>query len=125
MKPLNNFTNIDKAKLLHELFPDQIPLILDNILAVCEDLQTNREAYAAQWQPGFFTFENWLMLAQQAEKLIKRNRKDLHRSSKIFSEQLFNIYDYTFLFFNDRICRYADVTDNGKLKLAILLLYLP
>jgi len=125
MKPLNKLTNIDKAKLLHELFPDQIPLILDNILAVCEDLQTNCEVYAAQWKPGFFTFENWLMLAEQAEKLIKKHRKDFQRSSKIFAEQLFNVYDYTFLFVNDRIGKYAGVTEDEKLKLAIELLYLP
>lgn len=28
MKPLNNLNNVEKAKLLHELFPDEIPAIL-------------------------------------------------------------------------------------------------
>ncbi len=35
MKAINQLTNTDKAKLLHELFPDEIPALLEDIQAVC------------------------------------------------------------------------------------------
>jgi hypothetical protein len=39
MTALNNLNNIGKAKLLHELFPDDIPQLLDQIKEVCADLK--------------------------------------------------------------------------------------
>lgn len=31
MKPLSNLSNVERAKLLHELFPDEIPAILEYV----------------------------------------------------------------------------------------------
>jgi len=44
MKTINQLTNMDKAKLLHELFPDEIPALLENIQSVCTHFKANREA---------------------------------------------------------------------------------
>jgi len=49
MKALNQLTNTDKGKLLHELFPDEMPALLDHIQAVCTHFKANREAYAKTW----------------------------------------------------------------------------
>ncbi|WPV02166.1 hypothetical protein SNE26_10300 [Mucilaginibacter sp. cycad4] len=126
MKPLNNLNNIEKAKLLHELFPDEIPQLLAEILAVCEDFRANKTAYSEQWQSGrLMTFDNWLQLGEQAEKLILKYRKSMEKSSKVFAEQLCSTWDYTFLFVNDRICKHAEKSAQVKFKIAVELLYYP
>lgn len=50
----------------------------------------------------------WLQLADQADKLINKHRSNMVRSCKVFSEQLFHSFDYTVLFVNDRIIKYAE-----------------
>jgi hypothetical protein len=72
MKAINQLINTDKAKLLHELFPDEIPTPLDDIQAVCTHFKANREAYAKTWDFGLMTFDMWLNLAEQADKLIPK-----------------------------------------------------
>jgi hypothetical protein len=124
MKPLNNCNNTDKGKLLHELFPDEIPQLLDHIREVCIDLKANREAYQSTWDFGLMTFDTWLSLAEKAEVLINKHRTNMIKSSKIFSEQLFHSYDYMVLFVNDRIVKYADkMSDKSKFKKAVDLLF--
>ncbi len=126
MTALSNLNNIGKAKLLHGLFPDEIPQLLDHIKDVCTDLKANKEAYQSTWNFGLMTFDTWLSLAEQAEKLIKKHRPNMVKSSKVFSEQLFHSYDYTVLFMNDRIVKYAESkNENSKFKQAVALLYNP
>jgi hypothetical protein len=124
MKALNQLTNTDKGKLLHELFPDEIPDLLDNIQSVCTHFKANREAYAKTWDFGLMSFDMWLQLAEQADNLIKKHRTNMVRSSKIFSDHLFHSFDYTVLFVNDRIIKYAEgKSENSKFKLAVALLF--
>ncbi|MDB5144564.1 MAG: hypothetical protein JWQ66_3277 [Mucilaginibacter sp.] len=124
MKALNQLTNTDKAKLLHELFPDEIPTLLADIQAVCAHLKANSEAYAKTWDFGLMSFDMWLQLAEQADKLIGKHRTNMVKSSKVFSEQLFHSFDYTVLFVNDRIIKYAEgKSENSKFKLAVALLF--
>ncbi|MEO6523030.1 MAG: hypothetical protein ABIN91_15210 [Mucilaginibacter sp.] len=124
MKPLNNFNNTDKGRLLHELFPHEIPVLLDHIKEVCTDLKANREAYASTWDFGLMTFDTWLSLAENAEKLIIRHRANMIKSSKVFADQMFHSYDYTVLFVNDRIVKYAQgKSENSKFKQAVALLF--
>lgn len=126
MTALSNLNNIGKAKLLHELFPDEIPQLLDHIKNVCADLKANKEAYQSTWDFGLMTFDTWLSLAEKAETLIDRHRTNMIKSSKTFSEQLFHSYDYTVLFVNDRIVKYAEgKSENSKFKQAVALLYNP
>jgi hypothetical protein len=122
MKALRNFENIDKVKLLHDLFPEEIPQLLDNIQAFCMDFQEHREAYAKDWNNGFMPFEYWLSLSGQTAELIKKHRFNMVKSSRVFSDQL--CFGYTVLFVNDRIVKYADkVSGNPKFKLAVAMLF--
>jgi hypothetical protein len=126
MTALSNLNNIGKAKLLHELFPDEIPQLLDHIMDVCADLKTNKEAYQSTWNFDLMTFDTWLSLAEKAETLINRHRTNMIKSNKTFSEQLFHSYDYTVLFVNDRIIKYAEgKSGNSKFKQVVALLYNP
>jgi len=70
------------------------------------------------------TFDMWLQLAEQADKPIDKHRRNMIKSSKVFSEQLFHSFDYTVLFVNDRLIKYAEgKSENDKFKLVVTLLY--
>jgi hypothetical protein len=126
MTAFSNLNNTGKGKLLHELFPDEIPQLLDHIREICADLKENREAYQSTWNFGLMTFDTWLSLAEKAEALIIKHRTNMIKSSKIFSEQLFHSYDYMVLFVNDRIVKYAQgKSENSKFKQAVNLLFNP
>ncbi|WDF57207.1 hypothetical protein [Mucilaginibacter sp. KACC 22063] len=124
MKPLNKFTNIDKAKLLHELLPEEIAPLLDRIQAVCDDLKTNQDEHRRTCDFGLMTFDMWLQLSEQVNERIKKYRPNLVKSSKIFSEQLFGSFDYTVIFVNDRVVKYAAHScQDEKFKKAVDLLF--
>ncbi|EHQ27536.1 hypothetical protein [Mucilaginibacter paludis] len=124
MKLLANFDNIAKARLLHDLFPDEIPALLDDIQAVCANFKANKEAYEKTWDFGLMTFEMWLSLAEKATTVITKYRTQMCKSSKVFSEQLFHAYDYTVIFVNDRVAKYAlKLDENSKFRKAVDLLF--
>lgn len=124
MKALNKFQNTDKLKVLHELFPEEIPLVLDHIQQVCMDFQDNKQTYAKNWNDGFMPFDYWFNLSEQTAELIKKYRFNMVRSSRVFSDQL--SYSHAVLFVNDRIVKYAEnVCTNNKFKLAVALLFNP
>ena len=106
MKALNEFENKDKLRLLHDLFPEEMPLVLDNIEQVCADFREHKEAYAKDWNSGFMPFNYWFSLSEQTAELIKKYRFSMVKSSRVFSDQL--SYTYAVLFVNDRIIKYAD-----------------
>jgi hypothetical protein len=105
MKPLHLLTNIGKGKLLADLFPEKVEPIIDNILEVCRHITQHQEAIKRTWDSGFVSFDFWLSLAAEAEKLIRKHRYNIIRSSKVFSDQLF--FGHLALFTNDCIIKYA------------------
>jgi len=124
MKPLNNCNNTEKGKLLHDLFPDEIPALLDDIQAVCAHLKANKETYEKTWDFGLMTFDMWLSLADKATAIITKHRNHMVKSSKVFSEQLFHSYDYTVIFVNDRIVKYSyKLPESSKFRQAVNLLF--
>jgi hypothetical protein len=122
MKALNKFENRDKLKVLHELFPEEMPQVLDHIQEVCADFKKHWEAYAKDWNDGFMPFDYWLSLSEQTAELIKKYRFNMVRSSRVFSDQL--SYSYAVLFVNDRIVKYAKGhSNNEKFNMAVALLF--
>lgn len=123
LKPLKDMINSDKARLLHELFPDEMPKLLAHITKVCSDFEEHKEEYTKNWNDGFVPFNYWLSLSQETAKIIKQHGLTIAKSSRVFSDQLF--YTYTFLFVNDRIIRYAEqVSEDEKFKQAVIMLYI-
>jgi hypothetical protein len=122
MKSLDKFDNTDKLRLLHELFPQEIPALLEDILEFCKDFRENNEAYAKNWNSGFMPLEFWLYLSNETEKIINRYKFNLLRSSKVFADQL--SYIHAVLFVNDRIIIYSDSrSQNVKFRLAVDMLF--
>lgn len=124
MKALQDLTNTEKARLLYELFPAEIPLFLDHLAKVCQDLKDRKDDYIKEWDCGFITFDYWFSIAENTADILKRHSFNMKKSSKVFSDQLF--FRHNSLFVNDRIVKYADhKSTNEKFKIAVSLLYFP
>lgn len=52
MKALDKFENTDKLRLLYDLFPQEMPFVLNDILAFCEDFKNNIDEYRKSWNSG-------------------------------------------------------------------------
>lgn len=122
MKPLNNLSGSEKARLLHELFPNEMPLLLEDIKIFCENFRHNKEVYRSQWASGFMSFDYWQKLGEETAGILEKHTSNILRSSKIFSDQLY--FTYTSLFVTDRIIKYAEYkSKNEKFKLIVQALF--
>ncbi len=122
MKSIINLDNTAKAKILHELFPEEVKPFIENLKRVCSDFEEHKQQYRESWDFGFFSFEEWLSLSRQTMQRIERFELDIIRCSQVFSDQL--CFNLQALFVNDRIIKYADkVSTNEKYKLMVHVLY--
>lgn len=121
MKALHELTNTGKARLLFELFPDEMPALLDHLAGVCADFRANYEEYKKNWDNGFMPFDYWFSLSEECTALLEKHGHTMRKNSNVFSDQLF--YGYTALFVNDRIVKYASDSASEKFKQAVELLY--
>lgn len=124
MKALIELTNTGKARLLFDLFPEELPLFLDHLNKVCIDFEERKETYLKFWDSGFVSFPFWLSLSNETLAILKRHKFNMAKSSRVFSDQLF--FTNTYMFVNDRIVKYADhTTENKRFKIAVDMLYMP
>lgn len=122
MKPLENLTNVEKAKLLHELFPQEIPALLDFIYNMSLTVQEDEQLLRRRWD-GLLTVEAWLSLAEEVRIKIDRYKNRLHTHSRLFSDQLFD--GYVGLYMLHCLTSYTTIRkhNNHKFVLAVNLLF--
>jgi len=124
MKALRLLSGAEKARLLHDLFPEEMPLLLEDIRQFCEDFKAGKEEYRKAWDSGFMSFDYWQTLAEETAGILKRHTVNMVRSSRVFSDQLY--FTYTSLFVTDRIVKYAAKgSQDEKFKQAVILLFNP
>jgi hypothetical protein len=51
MKPLDELTSREKAKLLHELFPSEIPGLIEFIQEICNTIHREEDIIKLEWEP--------------------------------------------------------------------------
>ena len=90
MKPLDNLNNVERAKLLHELFPNEVPAILKYVKSLSIITEEEKEMLNSKWDNQLFSFSFWLSLAKNAQKKIDQYGEKLHKSSRLFAHQLFD-----------------------------------
>jgi len=125
MKTLREMTNLDKAVLIHNLFPEAMPKLIDFIAEFSASTRENEARNRKHWDSGFMSFDYWLSLIVQVEAKIKRYGSKLHSSSKVFSDQLFE--NYLALYTNHAISTYVKVIEhpNPKFTIAVELIFSP
>ena len=122
MKSIVQLDNTAKAKLLHELFPEEVTPFLEHLKTICTDFEANQGQYRESWDFGFFSFDEWLSLSRQTMQRIEKFESGMVRSSKVFADQL--CFNLQALFVNDRIIKYADlVSTNERYKMMVKVLY--
>jgi hypothetical protein len=125
MKSLEQLTNVERAKLLHTLFPENIEGFLNYAIGLIEYLETNKNELSESWAGQFFTFDAWYDLAMDAKQRIDSYRSQLIKRSGMFADQLFD--GYTCFWTADTLIKYAE---HGKsvpkrFKAMIEILFLP
>jgi hypothetical protein len=92
MKALNQLDNPGKAWLLHQLFPNEIPALIDFVQGMCEAVKEDEDLNRAKWNNDLFTFDFWLAIAGEVEQKIDKYGAKLHKNSNLFADQLFDGY---------------------------------
>jgi hypothetical protein len=125
MKPLENLINVEKARLLHELFPQEIPALLEYTNNICLTIQEDEQLTRNQWENGLLTVEAWLSFVEEVRSKIDKYGKRLHTQSRLFADQLFD--GYTALYMVHCMTLYTTTRkhSNHKFVLAINLLFNP
>lgn len=81
MKPLEQLTNIEKARLLHQLFPEEIPALLLYIEGVSQGIRDREPQERAAWTNGICSFDCWLSLISDSQRSIRHYGNRLHNNS--------------------------------------------
>jgi hypothetical protein len=125
MKPLENLINVEKARLLHKLFPQEIPALLEYTNNMCLTIQEDEQLTRNQWENGLLTVEAWLSFVEEVRSKIDKYGKRLLTQSSLFADQLFD--GYTALYMVHCMTLYTTTRkhNNRKFMLAIDLLFNP
>lgn len=122
MYPIQSLTNVHKAKLLHQLFPNEIPEFLEFTKLMAKMTAEQREQLDEGWSNPIFPLATWIAYAEQASRTIVKRQKSLCSSASVFSALLFS--DLTACFMNHCILEYISHSDCGeKFKLVVKALY--
>jgi len=103
MKPLEQLINVEKARLLHELFPQEIPALLEFTNNMCLTIQEDEQVTREQWKNGLLTIEAWLSFVEEVRSKIDKYGKRLHTQSRLFADQCLMAYRIVFGALHDLI----------------------
>jgi flavorubredoxin len=89
MKPLMHLNLVERAQLLHDLFPEEIPKLVSYIDGMCAVIIEDQEQSRASWSNGLISFDGWLNLATEIQAIIKKHGKLLYKRHSLFATELF------------------------------------
>lgn len=123
MKALNEMNNVEKGYLLAKLFPENLKDLTNFVQQETERFRAQEEYIRSIWaKRTFLTADYWFSLVNNTEQVLKRYNVMLHRSTRVFSDQLFDGHNAIFLI--NCLIEYADREEcSPKLNEAIHLLF--
>lgn len=89
MKTLYEISNIEKARLLGQLFRDQLPVLVQAIKEACLHFIENELEVRANWANGFITVDFWFDHVHELYRQILKYELDMSRSPNVFADQCF------------------------------------
>lgn len=123
MKPLEQLINVEKGKLLHELFPGEVPALLQYLKEMCSLINTDKDTIQAHWTNGLLTADFWFNLSSNVDLIIDKYGTKLEKSSRLFADQLFD--GYTAIYTIECIVKYAGSKPaNKKFMNAVAMLFM-
>lgn len=123
MKSLEELMNVEKGRLLHQLFPAEIPAFLLFVAGMSETIEEEQGRIKAKWDNRLLEFEFWLSLSRDAAKKLARYGNRLHGNRRLFAEQLFD--GYTAAYLSHCLLQYTQTRkhSNEKFALAVQLFF--
>lgn len=122
MKSVNQMNNVEKAKLLHQLLPDQMEAAIKTISEISTKIVDSEQELAEDWNNPILSLSMWVSLAKDNLTIIKKYDKQLIKSAAIFSDQLFD--GYNAILSNHCIQQHVNkASSSSEYKAAIALLY--
>ena len=110
MKPLDQLTNCEKGKMLHELFPLEMPTLIQFIQETCNMIEREKDIIKLEWDNQLLTAEFWFDLSAKVHLSIESHANKLGRSSRFFASQFFN--GPVVIFIVDCISKYGSAKAN-------------
>lgn len=92
MKRLEQLNNVERARILFELFPSEIPAFLEFQKAVTDNLVRDPDQLKEKWENQFFNFDFWMSLVKDVQQKLEKHSFNLSKKSRLFSDQLFDGY---------------------------------
>ena len=96
MKQLELLNNVERAKLLFDLFPNAMPGFLKCTKLIADEILKDPDGLSKQWAGGFITAGFWITLAKHTSQQIEKCNTKLHSSSSLIADQLFDGYNSMF-----------------------------
>lgn len=122
MKPLNNLNNVERAKLLFELHPAQIPAFIKYATEVLNRQLADVTDLKANWNNGMISAEYWIGLMFDLRKQIVKYNPQISKSKALFSDQLFD--GFLALITTTILGNYIAVNKDTKFNLTVQLLFM-
>lgn len=125
MKPLEKLLNVEKGRLLHQLFPQEIPALVEFVEGMCIATKEQEALHRKQWDNSIFSFDFWLSQINTVQNSIQQYGKKLHKNSRLFADQLFDGYPAMFMVHCMTVYTTTKKHPNRKFVTAIDLLFNP
>src|SRR4051812_30173378 len=90
MKPLNKMNNVEKGKLLFELFPEEMPVLIAFIKEFTQSIVDDLAKLKVKPIDQIHTTEFWQGLVNDAKGKLDLYGNRLAKRSRLFSDQLFD-----------------------------------
>lgn len=123
MKPLEQLTNTEKAKILHGLFPKQIPALVQFIKSMSQTIREDERLRQQQLAEIFPDTAVSLAALQEVETKIDRYGDRLNNRASLFADQLFDGNAALYTIWCLRIYVTIQKHSNAKFTQAINLLF--
>ncbi len=123
MKPLNKMNNVEKGKLLFELFPEEMPSLIAFMKEFTLSIINDPGKMKAKAIDQIHTTEFWQGLTDNAKRKLDLYGNKLAKRSPLFSDQLFDGYNSIYaVYCLHEYIRSQNYT-NRKFRLGVLLLF--
>jgi len=93
MKALQQMNNVERGKLLADLFPEQLSNIKDYIEQVTAYFLKSEDYIRNLWRDTALTSNFWFGIVKDFDKITNKYGSKLTKNSRLFADQLFDGYN--------------------------------
>ena len=123
MKPLNKMNNVEKGKLLFELFPEEMPLLIAFIKEFTQSIVNDPAKLKVKPIDQIHTTEFWQGLVDNAKVKLDLYGNKLAKRSRLFIDQLFDGCNSLYACYCLHEYIRTDNYTNRKFRYGVLLLF--